>query len=101
MSLEDWKTHHIDFRDLIIASMILFSPFSLILMLLGIGLQKQKYCGLGDIFLMTILCMQNVNIGAFLFFIGLFGIMLHLYTKQKEIPLVPAITVAFYLQKIF
>lgn len=100
MSLEDWKTHHIDLRDLIVTFMILFSPISLILMFLGIVLGEQRYCGIGDILLMAILCTQSVNIGIFLFFVGLFGMMLHFYIKQKEIPLIPVITVAFYLQKI-
>ena len=94
MSLEDLQTHHIDVKDLIVAFLLVASFPSFLFLILGLCFQK--YCGVGDVILFSILC-THTNVSTFIFITGLLGIFFHGITRKKIIPFVPVMTVAYYL----
>lgn len=97
MSFEDWHTKHIDMRDLVLLLCLNFSiiflcciPFLWIL---------KKHTNVADIILLAILC-SFAQVDIFLFLTGIIGLATHSVLRKAQIPYVPIMTTAFYLEKL-
>jgi len=99
MSLDDVQTHHIDIIDLMLFAMLTLSYWTLIFLVLSSMLKK--YWAIGDILLFALMCSyKGLIIDQFLILTGMIGILYHLVSKRRIIPLVPVLSVAFYFSAV-